>query len=170
MRESDAYYSAIAQGYDALYGEEQDRKLAQFLARVELPRDATLLDVGCGTGRSAAMLPDVRWHGVEPAQGLIAHAPPGVRGRILQGAAERLPFPDASFDVVLSLTALQNFDDPAQGLREMRRVCKRGGALLVSFLARSPNAQLLDAAVRRELAVLDAWEDEKDAMYVCGEQ
>ena len=47
---------------------------------------------------------DVHWHGIEPSAGLIAHAPAAARARITQGLAEKLPWPDASFDVILSLT------------------------------------------------------------------
>lgn len=168
MRHSDEYYSGIAPGYDALYGAEQDAKLLEFLGHVE--PSGILLDVGCGTGRSAALLPAVRWYGVEPAAGLISHAPAELRPRIKQGVGEALPFPEASFDAVLSLTALQNYDDPAAGLAEMLRVCVPGGLLLVSFLKASPKAALLDALVRRILPVAESWEQAKDMMYVCWKQ
>ena len=50
----------------------------------------------------------------------------------LRGRAERLPVPDASFDVVLCIQVLEHADDPAQAVRELRRVVARGGRVLAS--------------------------------------
>lgn len=100
----------------------------------------SLLDVGCGTG---SFLRDfVRW-GADPGQivgvdlrpGPLATAratlPPEVR--LLCEGATALPFPDASFDVVLQGSVLSSIKDPAvrQGVAaEMRRVVKPGGVIL----------------------------------------
>ncbi len=167
----DDYYSSIAPGYDELHGAEQDEKLREFLARVELREGITLVDVGCGTGRSMAMLDDlsIQWHGIEPSAGLIEHAAPAARIRIKQARGEELPFPDASFDVILSLTALQNFDDPQKGLREMLRVAKPGAIFLISFLKKSPKRDELDRLVREGFQSVDAWEQSKDLMYICSQ-
>lgn len=163
----DEYYSTIAASYDELHGEEQERKLGEFLAHVSLPHGARLLDVGCATGRSALLLPHVVWQGIEPSSGLIAHASSDVQSSIVQGAAESLPFPDESFDVVLSLTVLQNVDDLSRSLSEMSRVCVRDGILLLSFLKRSSKAPIIDARIHEQFVVVEHWEQEKDLMYVC---
>lgn len=160
------YYSGIAAGYDELHGAEQDEKLREFLGKVTLPACTVLLDVGCGTGRSALLL-NVDWQGIEPSPGLIAQAPASIRTRITIGSAEQLPYPDGHFDAVLSLTALQNFSDPAKGLAEMGRVSKREAIILISFLKKSPKAERLDALIRERLIVDDSWEQSKDMMYIC---
>ena len=161
------YYSEIAEGYDELHGEEQDAKLREFMDKITFLPGWNLLDVGCGTGSSARMLRNVKWQGLEPARGLIDQAHPSVQRKITQAAAENIPFPSGMFDVILSLTALQNFDDPARGLDEMARVCKENGILLISFLKKSPKAEQLDALIKENLAVRESWEGEKDMMYVC---
>ncbi|KAK7198993.1 Methyltransferase domain/ubiE/COQ5 methyltransferase family [Novymonas esmeraldas] len=46
-------------------------------------------------------------------------------------AAEQLPFPDNSFDTVVDMFGLCSFDDPVRALRELSRVCKPGGKLLL---------------------------------------
>jgi len=158
------YYSEIAPGYDELHGEEQDRKLVSFLERVTIPDAATVLDVGCGTGRSIRLL-NGHWHGVEPAEGLIEHAHPEAKPRIVKGVAEDLPFPDASFDVVLSLTVLQNVEDPAKALAEMKRVCKPSGIMLISYL--NVAASRLDVLVRELFSVQEEWERKPDRMFIC---
>ena len=46
-------------------------------------------------------------------------------------AAEQLPFPDNSFDTIVDMFGLCSFDDPVRALRELSRVCKPGGKLLL---------------------------------------
>jgi SAM-dependent methyltransferase len=50
----------------------------------------------------------------------------------LRGAVEALPVDDASFDVVLCTQVLEHSDDPAQAVRELRRVTRPGGRVLAS--------------------------------------
>lgn len=161
------YYSQIAGGYDELHGAEQDEKLKEFLQKIELKPGAKLLDVGCGTGRSFLQLRDVDWYGIEPAKGLILQAPKAVQERIALGRGEELPWDAGTFDVVLSLTALQNYDDPKQGIAEMKRVAKSNGIILISFIRKSQRRELLDRCIRSQLTVIDFWGQSRDAMYIC---
>ena len=87
-----------------------------------------VLDVACGTGilaREAAARAGAagRVVGIDPNPGMLAVAAnlaPGVDWR--EGVAESLPFPDSSFDAVVSQFGLMFFRDRRQALREMRRV------------------------------------------------
>lgn len=161
------YYSTIAPGYDELYGLEQDDKLKEFLAKIEIPYQASLLDVGCGTGRSNLLLPQVKWQGIDPSQGLIAHAHADVRKKIICCRGEELPYPPGMFEYILSLTALQNFDDIDKGLSEMQRVLRPSGTLLLSFLKRSERTQQIVPIVAKYFEVQDSWENKKDFMFIC---
>ncbi|MDD9954519.1 MAG: class I SAM-dependent methyltransferase [Candidatus Woesearchaeota archaeon] len=162
---SNDHYNAIASGYDELYGEEQKEKLQEFLTKIQLDDRIMFLDVGCGTGWTANEL-DVHWLGVEPAGALIAQAPVHIQAKIKRAKGEDLPFGDASFDIVLSLTALQNYDDPEKGIQELFRVCKPGGKLLLSFLKQSAKKEFLDACINKH-TITDSWESTKDMMYIC---
>lgn len=97
-----------------------------------------VLDIACGTGAlSRAVLekvrPDGRVTGLDLSEGMLATAKrvePVISWQ--QGAAESLPFDDASFDAVVSQFGLMFFSDRAKGLAEMWRVLKEGGPLTVA--------------------------------------
>jgi SAM-dependent methyltransferase len=105
-----------------------------------------VLDVACGTGvlaREAAgrVEPGGSVTGLDRNEGMLAMArriAPAVEWKA--GRAEQLPFPDASFDAVVSQFGLMFFDDRAQALREMRRVLKPGGLLAVAVWDRLENS------------------------------
>jgi MPBQ/MSBQ methyltransferase len=98
----------------------------------------TLLDVGCGIGGSSRMLAkdygfDVTAVTISPRQ--VARAteltPPGVSAKFLVDDAMALSFADESFDVVWSLEAGPHMPDKAVFARELLRVLKPGGLLVV---------------------------------------
>ncbi len=97
-----------------------------------------VLDVGCGTGvhaRAAARRvgPTGRVVGVDPNEGMLAVAagsPEPVRWR--RGTAEALPFPDGSFDHVVSGFVLMFLTDRTRALAQMARVLTPGGRLTVT--------------------------------------
>jgi demethylmenaquinone methyltransferase/2-methoxy-6-polyprenyl-1,4-benzoquinol methylase len=64
----------------------------------------------------------------------------GGRVQFLRGDAQHVPFPDASFDVVTISYGLRNLADWEAGLREMRRVARPGGRLLVLDFGKPDNA------------------------------
>jgi SAM-dependent methyltransferase len=111
------------------------RLLGQFLAGLTLPADARVLDVGCGTGANGPVLAGAERFTV----GLDASALPlglGRTGERTHGArvradAGRLPFAGGSFDLVTALDVLEHLDDDAAAARELHRVLRPGGALVV---------------------------------------
>lgn len=122
------------------------REMTVDLAHVR-PGEA-VLDVGCGTGeltlaakRRAGSQGAV--HGIDPALEMIEVARAkthrqGVDVDFRPGVVEKLPFADASFDVVLSSLMVHHLPDDLKraGLAEIRRVLKPGGRLLVVDMKR----------------------------------
>jgi ubiquinone/menaquinone biosynthesis C-methylase UbiE len=104
----------------------------------------TTLDVATGTGRVPLLLAQQAWfdgvaYGIDFAPAMLAQAEAkldsaGLRGRVLlhHGEASRLPWPNGSFDLVTCLEALEFFPRPRVALRELVRVLRPGGALVVS--------------------------------------
>jgi SAM-dependent methyltransferase len=95
-------------------------------------RTPRILDVGCGTGANLQMLSQF---GVAEGVDVSSEALDFCRARglakVKQGAAETLPYEDASFDLVTGLDVVEHLDNDVAGLREMRRVLRpRGRALL----------------------------------------
>lgn len=106
------------------------------LVRSRLPRaGARILDLGCGSGRTARTFEafgsvvgsDLSW------QPLVADAKGG-RSR-LASRAERLPFKSGSFDVVTALDLVEHLRDDQPALREMLRILRPGGVLIVTVPA-----------------------------------
>lgn len=102
-----------------------------------------ILDVGAGTGAATAELgkDGVYAVGTDISLGMLAAgrlARPGVP--LLAGDALALPFPDASFDAVALSFMLRNVVDPPAALRELRRVTRPGGRIVVCEFSRPTNA------------------------------
>lgn len=108
--------------------------LDQQLARLALdPAKARILDVGCGTGGAALALAR---HGRavavdrEPGSFALSMDRPYTE-RVLASASAPLPFADGSFDVVCALDILEHLDDDAAAVRELYRVCRPGGTVII---------------------------------------
>ncbi len=104
-----------------------------------LPAGTTLLDVGCGVGGSSRILAkdynfDVTGVTISPQQVKRAQelTPEGVDAKFQVDDAMALSFPDASFDVVWSVEAGPHMPDKAVFARELLRVLKPGGILVVA--------------------------------------
>jgi SAM-dependent methyltransferase len=135
-----------------------------------------VLDVACGTGvltREAARRagPSGAVTGLDLSPEMLAVAArlsPALRWQ--QGSGEALPFPDRSFDAVVSQFGLMFFPDPVAGLREMMRVLAPGGWLAVAVwgsLADTP-AYAAEVALVERLAGKEA-ADGLRAPFVLGD-
>jgi SAM-dependent methyltransferase len=99
-----------------------------------LAAGARVLDVGCAKGFLVKDMVAVGLdaYGLDVSKYALMHSEPEVVGRLQIGSAEDLPFPDSSFDAVLSINTLHNLPRPAciQALREIERVTKDGKAFV----------------------------------------
>jgi ubiquinone/menaquinone biosynthesis C-methylase UbiE len=105
-----------------------------------LPPPATVLDVGCGTGRllraAASRWPQAQFIGVDPAQGMVESAQKLTPGATIhRGLAESLPLPDASADLVFSTVSSHHWRDQAAGVREIARVLRPAGHFVLADFA-----------------------------------
>jgi SAM-dependent methyltransferase len=99
-------------------------KVCRDLGKVQ-PR---ILDVGCGTGANLQMLGRFgAAEGVDVSTDALDFCRARGLAEVKQGAAESLPFTDASFDLVTGLDVVEHLDDDVAGLREIRRVLRPDG-------------------------------------------
>lgn len=110
-----------------------------------LPRGGRALDIGCSTGAFLASLAKRGWqaYGVEPDPVSAARAQklPGVT--VFATTLEAARFESASFDLITMWHVLEHLPDPLASVREIRRLLKPGGVLIVLL----PNAGSLEADI-----------------------
>lgn len=107
----------------------------QAIELMNIPVDARVLDVGCGSGWAtklmAAKARDGRVVGIDIADEMIRLAREGSRSfanvEFQVASAERLPFNDAEFTHAFSMESLYYYADISEALREIKRVLKPGG-------------------------------------------
>ena len=117
----------------------RNRVMSELAART---RAGTLLDAGCGPGYLVADLVkrfhglnalglDISYEMLRTARGNLSQS--GLDGSVglTEGSVQCLPFGDASLDTIVSTLSLHHWPDAAKALREMRRVLKPGGELIV---------------------------------------
>ena len=129
-------------GEQVVKGVTPDRIWQDHFARYEHALPAAVgkrvLDVACGTGYGAHHLATGGAHGVDAVDisaAVIASArqryhAPALRFHV--GSILDLQFPDATFDLVTCFETIEHLDDPDRALREIRRVLKADGTLLIS--------------------------------------
>jgi ubiquinone/menaquinone biosynthesis C-methylase UbiE len=108
------------------------------LTHVAIAGNFTILDVGCGGGRTigklTALATEGMVYGVDYATGSVAASRARVKpGRvaIAQASVSHLPFPDNTFDLVTAVETQYYWPDLLKDMLEIRRVLKPGGTLLV---------------------------------------
>jgi SAM-dependent methyltransferase len=125
-------FEVAAEAYGRFMGRFAEPLAVPFADRAGVTAGMRALDVGCGPGALTAEL--VRRLGpaavtaIDPSPPFVA----AVRERfpevdVRQGAAEQLPFPNASYDIALAQLVVHFMTDPVAGLAEMRRVTRPGG-------------------------------------------
>ena len=134
-----AYFDVMAENSDRHWWYRARWRLVEELLAGQVPPGATAIDVGCGTGDVIALLADAGAHrvvGSDLSTDALGHAADRAhRGALVVSRAERLPFPAACADVVVSLEVIEHLDSDIAALREYRRVLRPGGTLLVTVPA-----------------------------------
>ncbi len=154
-------YARFASVYDGLFGPLLNAGRTEAMRALPLQPGDEILEVGIGTGLTATLYPaDCRVVGIDLSAPMLREAARHVDAHrrdnvcLWQMDASSLGFPDESFDVVYAAYVVSVVPDPVVVLKEMRRVCRTGGhiVLLNHFLSTSP----IVAALERWISPLTA--------------
>jgi ubiquinone/menaquinone biosynthesis C-methylase UbiE len=137
------YYDTFFSDIDvANFAEQADPRRTLRASLIEqavtsrVPTTAKLLDVGCGTGDNLRIFVDrdLELHGIEYSSISASHAIRllGPRAEVRTGSATALPYPDAHFDVVICIEVLEHVGDDVTAIKEISRVLRPDGLLVVS--------------------------------------
>ncbi len=117
-----------------------DKVLCSLRRRTEGREGIALLDAGCGTGGLLSVLhrafPDWSLHGIDISEIAVQYARKASPADIRQGSVTEMPYPDASFDVVVSTDVMYHRAvDPDVMLKECCRILRPGGLLQLNLPA-----------------------------------
>ncbi|MCC9656424.1 class I SAM-dependent methyltransferase [Rhodopirellula halodulae] len=149
-------YDNLVPAYQALWPAVARRRILRNVAALNIPAQAKVLEVGVGTGLSLDSYPHhANVTGVDLSESMLAEAEDLIEQRewnhisVQPMNAEELTFEDASFDFVTSFHTISVVSRPDRMMRELVRVCRPGGKILVINHFRSPNpliARVVDSA------------------------
>lgn len=166
------YFAAECEFWRAIYSADdvysvihQYRKslVLSWVDELELPVGATALEVGCGAGLTAIELAErgLRVEATDAVQAMVevarrqaVAASVSDAVHVAQADAHELSFDADSFDLVIAMGVIPWLESPSTALREMTRVVKSGGVVLVNCDNAARLDHLLDPAWNRQLAGL----------------
>ena len=153
-----AAYRRYAGVYDAVFGPVLQPGRKAVVQALGLRSGDRVLEVGVGTGLSLPLYPrEVRITGIDVSHEMLDKARQRVARRrltnvdaLLEMDAERMTFPDASFDKIVAMYVVSVVERPAKLLEELHRVCRPHGEIYLVNHVRSDNRFI--AAVEKGLA------------------
>ncbi len=142
MKNDDGYfvqkeYAQLAQVYDDKWRFYIEATLDATLKNIELQVGERLLDIGCGTGVLLAAIeeryPEAILSGIDLTHEMLEIADKRLSKKVYleQSPAEKLPFEDERFDLIVSCNMFHYIRGPMKAIKEMERVLKPGGRVLI---------------------------------------
>jgi len=171
--------------YARFYTDKNTQLTHDFIARRDRVEDLlqshmregqSVVDVGCGTGPMVEYLCErgLVYHGVDVAEPMLDSIRAAFRGKPYEGrihlevgTSERVPYPDAKFDILLGMGLLEYLDNMNPTFDEIARLLKPGGVAILTI----PNRQSLNRFVMRNtqpLTTVYQWFQRKSGAGVSG--
>jgi ubiquinone/menaquinone biosynthesis C-methylase UbiE len=125
-------FDIFVQEYEEWFIENKILFQSELLALKQVvPVGKTGVEIGIGTGIFAEKL-DIK-SGIDPSENMMVYA--RKRGlNVVQGVAEKLPYPDSSYDFAAFITSICFVSDPGRAVREAFRIIKTGGEIIIAII------------------------------------
>ncbi|KAA1258329.1 putative methyltransferase YcgJ [Rubripirellula obstinata] len=150
------FYNNLVPAYQALWPAMAKRRILATIKALDIPAGTNLLEVGVGTGMSLESYPkNISVTGVDLSEAMLSEAEQAIQENhwnhinVLPMNAEKLTFPDSTFDMVTSFHTISVVSEPRKMMSEIVRVCKPGARILLINHFRSDNpliAKVVDQA------------------------
>ena len=132
-----------------------------------LTSDSSLLDVGCAKGFMmhdfAELIPGITVKGIDVSEYAIKNAIDDMRSHVEVANAKSLPYPDNSFDYIISVTTIHNLDrsELIQSLQEIERVARLGSFITVDAFRNDEERERMFAwnLTAKTILHVDEWKD-----------
>ena len=142
-------YEKLANVYDVVFGPTLHPGRLEAIRKMNIRARDSVLEVGVGTGINLSLYPtSCAITGIDLSTPMLVKArerilKKGLRNcRVAEMDAAAMSFPDESFDIVYAPYLISVVPDPVQVAREMRRVCRRGGRIVILNHFKSQNRWL----------------------------
>lgn len=152
----ESVYDKLAGFYDLTFGPALHAGRLQAIQRMAAHPNDRILEVGVGTGINLSLYSrHCQVTGIDLSASMLekARERAGRKGfdhvRLLQMDATRLTFPEGTFDIVYAPYLISVVPDPVAVVREMRRVCRVGGRIIIlnHFLSANPVVSWIERAI-----------------------
>lgn len=133
-------FAAMASQWDHSVGKVEETGADRYRTELFAKASGDVLEVAVGTGRCFKAIPQsgevTSYTGVDIIQAMLDQAQTKLTelpypSKLVHSSASRLPFPDNSFDTIMGSLCLCSLEHPGDALREMARVCKEDGQVLL---------------------------------------
>ena len=154
------FYSTISSSYNKLYEEEQLKKLNLIKQSIEIKNNSLLLDIGSGTGISSSFF-NCKTIALDNNLDMLKK----YSGLKINAAAEFLPFKSKIFDIILSVTAIQNFNDMESSIKEIKRISRENSQIIITCLKKSKKLNKIREIMNKNFVFREI-EEEKDIIFL----
>ena len=149
-------YENLASVYDLVFGPTLHPGRIEAIRKMKIQPGDSVLEVGVGTGINLSMYPSsCAITGVDLSAPMLNKAHERILNkrlrncRVMEMDAAQMAFPDESFDIVYAPYLISVVPDPVRVAQEMRRVCRRGGRIVIlnHFKSKNPLMSRIETAI-----------------------
>ncbi len=149
-------YEKLASVYDVVFGPTLHPGRIEAIQKMRIRPGDSVLEVGVGTGINLSMYPaSCAITGIDLSAPMLDKAHERILNkglhncRVMEMDAAQMNFPDESFDIVYAPYLISVVPDPVKVAQEMRRVCRRGGRIVIlnHFKSENPIMSRIETAI-----------------------